>query len=81
MMNLNRKLKLLGTIRFILYIKGAITLPEGVDWEDFFDELLLWLEDKGAFFFGGTEKVEDKVEAVYRILKETTGLEMANKDD
>jgi hypothetical protein len=52
-----------------------------VDWEDFFDELLLWLEDKGAYFFGGTEKVEDKVEAVYRILKETTGLEMANKDD
>lgn len=63
------------------YINGAISLPEGTDWEEFFDEMLQWIEGKGAYFFGGTKKVEDKEEAAQQILKETTGIEWVDDNE
>ncbi len=63
------------------YINGAIIIPEGADWEEFLDEMLQWLESKGACFFGGTSKVEDKEEAARQILQETTGIEWVNDNE
>lgn len=63
------------------YINGAITIPEGTDCEEFLDDMLLWLESKGACFFGGTSKVEDKEEAARQILKETTGIEWVDDNE
>lgn len=63
------------------YINGAITIPEGANWEEFLDEMLQWLESKGACFFGGTSKVEDKEEAARQILKDTTGIEWVDDNE
>lgn len=63
------------------YINGAITIPEDVEWEEFLDEMLQWLESKGACFFGGTSKVEDKEEAARQILKETTDIEWVDGNE
>jgi hypothetical protein len=63
------------------YINGAITIPEGDNWEEFLDEMLQWLESKGACFFGGTSKVGDKEEAARQILKETTGIEWVDENE
>lgn len=63
------------------YINGAISLTEGTDWEQFFDEMLQWLESKGAYFFGGTRKVEDKEAAAQQILREATGIEWVDDNE
>lgn len=63
------------------YINGAITIPEGANWEEFLDEMLQWLESKGACFFGGTNKVEDKEKAARQILKDTTGIEWVDENE
>ncbi len=63
------------------YINGAITIPAGANWEKFLDEMLQWIESKGACFFGETSKVEDKEEAARQILKETTGIEWVDENE
>lgn len=54
-MNLDRNL-LIGENAFS--IDGVISIPSDVEQEDFFSELIEYLQSKGAYFFGFTETLE-----------------------
>lgn len=54
-MKLDRSL-LIGENSFS--IDGIISIPSGVEQEDFFSELIEYLQSKGAYFFGFTETLE-----------------------
>ncbi|WP_017414049.1 hypothetical protein [Clostridium tunisiense] len=54
-MNLDRN-ELIGGNAFS--IDGVISIPNGVDQEEFFDNLIEYLQDKGAYFFGFTETLQ-----------------------
>ena len=54
-MNLDRN-KLIGENAFS--IDGVISIPNGVDQEEFFEKLIEYLQDKGAYFFGFTETLQ-----------------------
>lgn len=51
-------------------INGVITMPKEVEWEEFFDDMLAWLESKGASFFGHTSIVDDKGDAAREVLRD-----------
>lgn len=54
-MNLDRN-ELIGENAFS--IDGVISIPNGVDQEEFFEKLIEYLQDKGAYFFGFTETLQ-----------------------
>ncbi|WP_291576385.1 hypothetical protein [Clostridium sp. UBA4548] len=54
-MNLDRN-ELIGENAFS--IDGIISIPNGIDQEEFFDNLIEYLQDKGAYFFGFTETLQ-----------------------
>lgn len=54
-MNLDRNL-LIGENAFS--IDGVISIPSGIEQEEFFSELVEYLQNKGAYFFGFTETLE-----------------------
>ncbi|EQB89897.1 hypothetical protein J2Z44_001818 [Clostridium punense] len=54
-MNLDRNL-LIGENAFS--IDGVISISSGIEQEEFFSELVEYLQNKGAYFFGFTETLE-----------------------
>lgn len=51
-------------VKDALKINGVITVPKGQRPDDFFDELIDFLESKGASFGGGTEEIDSNSDEV-----------------
>ncbi|WP_026478496.1 hypothetical protein [Alkaliphilus transvaalensis] len=57
-------------------VNGIINVPEEKDWEEFWDDFIMWLEDRDGGFFGVTEPIhrEEEAEDVVEKILEDSGL-------
>lgn len=79
-MNLDRSL-LIGENAFS--IDGIISIPSGVEQENFFSELIEYLQSKGAYFFGFTETLEGEAmkEGRFKELLTMNGIEEYKEEE
>ncbi|MEG0772800.1 hypothetical protein [Clostridium sp.] len=64
-------------------IDGVISIPEGVEEESFFEDLIKYLQSKGAFFFGFTETLQGEAmkEGRLRELLSVNGIEEFKEEE
>ncbi|MBM7615476.1 hypothetical protein [Alkaliphilus hydrothermalis] len=57
-------------------VNGIVNVPEGEHWEKFWDDFIIWLENRGGGFFGVTEPInkDEEGESVIEKILEDSGI-------